>query len=165
MLQSTYGWAGLQFQAWVRGTFNIISDDAVRVAISVTNVMEFWLDGTRHHFGGDVYEYRRAPALIAQLKPGTHRIDAKAINEIRMFGGRRPPKIDIEIKVEILKDADPVILDFENAIVPERIGKHLAGEWLSIPVHNRGNEDIVIVSSLATTTVNSCLVLEVVRLY
>src|SRR5947207_4789341 len=67
ILRSAYGWAGLQFQAWVRGKLELSSpaEDAnqVPIVLYIKNAGEIWIDGTQY-FGGDVYGYERAPIIL-----------------------------------------------------------------------------------------------------
>lgn len=49
-LQSVYGWAALQYQAWTRGYLTVAADSAQSLIFYADNVLEFWVDGD-HYFG------------------------------------------------------------------------------------------------------------------
>lgn len=71
-LQSVYGWAALQYQAWTRGRLVVESESSRKIVLQMNHVLEFWIDD-RSYFGGDFYAFRKAP-LVLDLSPGEHKI-------------------------------------------------------------------------------------------
>ena len=71
-LQSVYGWAALQYQAWARGRLVVESEKPQKIVLHTDHVLEFWIDD-RSYFGGDFYAFRNAP-LVLDLFPGEHKI-------------------------------------------------------------------------------------------
>lgn len=140
ILRTTYGWAGLQFQAWVRGGFDVHlepttkDDELVTVALYVNNVLELWIDGV-HYFGGDVFSYNRVP-IILRLESGRHEVDIRAIHEIRMFGGGQPPAI--EIQLNLVESRSSLFVDTRYAVLPDLVEGKLSSRWMSIPLRNDG---------------------------
>lgn len=140
IIRTTYGWAGLQFQAWVRGKFHVHpdsfskDDDFVTAALYMNNTLEVWVDGIQY-FGGDVYSYNRAPVIL-QLESGYHEVDIRAIHDIRMFGGDQPPSI--EIQLGLVQSHSSLFVDTRNAIVPDLVGGRVSSRWISMPLRNDG---------------------------
>ncbi len=144
-LQSIYGWAALQYQAWARGTL-VVEGNALQSVIFFTdNVLEFRVDN-EPFFGGDIYAYRRAP-LVLQLKPGNHRIDLRLSRDVRIMGGAGEPKISIQFEAQI--SAVRLAVMTEKLLVPEMVQGQLASSLASIPVRNEGNEWIEIVDVMS----------------
>ncbi|GAO46412.1 alpha/beta-hydrolase [Saitoella complicata NRRL Y-17804] len=140
-LTSAYGWAALQFSFWIRGTIHI--EEEGRYRIHALNVGEIWIDGKLYD-GGDWYAYRRAP-LILTLSPGEHRVEIRAINEIRIFGGRIPPKVEDVISVQ--RVAGGVVVEERGIVTPDVVEGRSAGEWVSVGVRNEGEEWVDVVDA------------------
>ena len=144
-LRSIYGWSGIQFQAWARGSLVICpaadpnqpeADKTVPVpvALHISPTLEFFVD-KNHYFGGDMYSYHRSP-LILHLSPGVpHTLDIRVTHDIRAFGGGMPPALAIDIEAEIADGG--LIADADKAIVPDIVAGKVAGSgWISVPVRN-----------------------------
>ncbi|BFZ61115.1 hypothetical protein YB2330_002173 [Saitoella coloradoensis] len=131
-LTATYGWAALQFSSWIRGTLYIEQEG--RYHLHALNVGEIWIDGKLYD-GGDWYAYRRAP-LILTLSSGEHRVEIRAINEIRIFGGRISPRVEVVLHVE--RVAGEVVVEKRGVVAPDVVEAKLAGEWASVAVRNEG---------------------------
>jgi hypothetical protein len=136
-IRSVYGWSGIQFQAWARGSLDICDDaetgsKLITVVLHVSNVGEFWVDDA-HYFGGDFYGYHRAP-IVLHLAPGKHRLDVRVTHDIRNFGGMMPPRISFEVHASV----SPGILVAipESTIVSDLVEGKLVGELASIPLRN-----------------------------
>lgn len=139
-LQSIYGWAALQYQAWARGNLVVEGDNPRSVIFYTENVLEFWVD-SEPFFGGDLYTYRRAP-LVLNLKPGNHRIDFRLIRDVRIMGGVGEPKISISLEAQISTLCLAVM--GEKLLVPDMVGGKLASSLASVPVRNDSKEWIEI---------------------
>ncbi|KAF3921457.1 hypothetical protein ABW21_db0205575 [Orbilia brochopaga] len=148
MMQSAYGWAGLQFQAWLRGHFEInsrLDRDDCGFAIHTKQVQEFWIDGD-HYFGGDVYGYGKSPVVLhLEKRRKRHVIDIRVFNGIRMFGGRKPPRVDIELALEQLCGTLDIIE--EASVFPDIVRGEAAGEHASLAIRNNGQIPIEIVGA------------------
>ena len=113
---------------------NLHGEDVQSIAISVDNVLEFWLDGCPH-FGGDFYGFGRAP-LILPLSPGKHRLDIRLIRDVRAMGAVGDPSISITTRVSIL--TDELFIASEKVLIPEIVeGQGVAGKVGSIPIRNQ----------------------------
>lgn len=98
-LRDIYGWAAYQWQAWARGLIVIQGEETETLALYTPQVLEFWVDDV-HYFGGDFYQYNRAPVTL-HLAPGTHQIDVRLVRDVRAMGGVGDP--DMEIKLDLRK--------------------------------------------------------------
>lgn len=135
-LQSVYGWAALQYQAWARGYINIEPDSIQNVVLYTDSVLEFWVDD-KHYFGGDFYSYRRAP-LVLHLERGNHRIDLRLIRDVRAMGAVGDPDTSIQLKAEVSHDTLKV--DEEKLLVSDVVDGFLASPFASVPVCNNSGE-------------------------
>lgn len=139
-LQSIYGWAALQFQAWTRGSLTVNSNHSLSFLLYTENVLEFWLDG-KSYFGGDVYSYRRAP-LVLKLRPGPHRLDVRLVRDVRIMGGSGKPFI--QAKIEAVLSNEVLTAVHERYIFPDILDGRLASSLGSVPVRNAGPEWVYI---------------------
>lgn len=137
-LQSVYGWAALQYQAWARGHLTIAANYAQSVLFYADNVIEFWIDDD-HYFGGDYYAYRRAP-LVLHLSPGSHNVDIRLIRDVRVMGGIGQPKISIKLKAESSNGS--LVLVGHRALIPSIVNGVLASPFAFVPVRNQGRTAI-----------------------
>ena len=147
-LQSVYGWAALQFQAWARGHLIIAADTARSIMLYADNVLEFWVDD-QHYFGGDYYAYRRAP-LVLHLSPGSHNVDIRLIRDVRVMGGIGEPKISITLKAEGSNSSLALVV--HKALIPDVVNGAFATPFASIPIRNEGQKPIDILK-VATNVV------------
>lgn len=145
-LQSTYGWAALQYQAWARGIIVVEGSISQSIILYTENVLEFWIDDNLF-FGGDLYAYRRAP-LVLQLKPGNHRVDLRLIRDIRIMGGIGEPKITVRLEAHI--SVLHLAVRDEKLLVPDMVGDHLASSLSSVPVCNEGKDWVEIWNIFST---------------
>lgn len=139
-LQSIYGWAALQYQAWARGILVVEGNTPQSVILHTENVLEFWVD-SEPFFGGDLYAYRRAP-LVLELEPGNHKIDFRLIRDVRVMGGVGKPKISVSLEAQISTQRLAVIC--EQLLVPDMIDCKLASDLASVPVRNDSKDWIEI---------------------
>ena len=137
-LQSVYGWAALQYQAWARGHLKIAANSTQSILLYTDNILEFWVDD-EHYFGGDFYAYRRAP-LVLQLDPGSHNVDIRLIRDVRVMGGIGEPKILIKLKAEISNGKQ--LLMGPKALIPDITNGVLVSPFASVPVCNQGQKSI-----------------------
>ncbi|OQN98295.1 hypothetical protein B0A48_15574 [Cryoendolithus antarcticus] len=106
--QQVYGWAALQWQAWVRGEFTVHDTEPATFTFQADAVLEYWIDDD-HHWGGDFYETRRAP-LVLHLEPGLHRIDLRVIREVRAMGGiTDDPRVDLRLQLYKQDSTKPLV--------------------------------------------------------
>ena len=148
LLQSVYGWAALQYQAWARGHLTIAANTARSIILYADNVLEFWVDD-QHYFGGDYYAYRRAP-LVLHLSPGSHNVDIRLIRDVRVMGGIGEPKISISLKAEGSNSSLALVV--HKALIPDVVNGAFATPFASIPVRNEGQKPIDILN-VATNVV------------
>ena len=133
-LQSVYGWAALQYQAWARGYLNIATDSPQSVLLFSDHVLEFFVDDV-HYFGGDFYAYRRAP-LVLHLKPGIHKLDIRLARDVRAMGGIGEPMVNVKLKVEIANGGLAIVE--QKLHVSDMLNETLASPFSSVPVRNEG---------------------------
>ena len=138
LLQSVYGWAALQYQAWARGQLIIAANSTQSLLFYADNVLELWVDDD-HYFGGDYYAYRRAP-LILHLNPGSHNIGIRLIRDVRVMGSIGEPTISIKLKAE--SSNDNLALMGQKALMPDIIDGVLASSFASVTVCNQGRKAI-----------------------
>ena len=145
-LQSVYGWAALQYQAWARGYLEISADLPQTITFYTDNVIEFWLDN-KLYFGGDFYAYRRAP-LVLHLAAGKHKADIRLVRDVRAMGGIGVPNVLIKMKAEISNGTLAMVE--QKLLVSDIVDGILASPFASIPVRNeaRGWVDILEIESL-----------------
>ncbi|KAL9607861.1 MAG: hypothetical protein Q9167_007265 [Letrouitia subvulpina] len=159
-LQSIYGWAALQWQAWARGSIGVTGANVKTIALYTDNVLEFYVDGV-HYFGGDVYAIRRAP-LVLHLEPGDHRIDVRVIRDVRAMGAVGEPKAEIRLEAaESQKDPSAqknpggLIVEERSLLVPDMVNRSLLASSLgSITVRNEGRRWIKIQQIISTEVLN-----------
>ncbi|KAJ6262170.1 hypothetical protein Dda_2975 [Drechslerella dactyloides] len=165
MMQSAYGWAGLQFQAWLRGHFDInprLERQGCGFALHTKQVQEFWIDGD-HYFGGDVYGYGKSPVgLHLDKEQKRHVIDIRIFNGIRMFGGRKPPRVDIELAFEDLCGTLDIIE--EASVFPDIVGGKSAGEFATLAVRNNGNISLDILGAKSESDIVELKLVEVITI-
>lgn len=140
-LKSIYGWAAVQYQAWVRGELFVPGNTSQQVILHTDSILEYWIDD-KHYFGGDFYSFRKAPPVLT-LQPGAHRIDLRLVRDVRAFGGILEPSIDVVIEVKqasgTLEPSKPGIL------MADVVDGKLASRFGSVYLRNSGVEDIQIV--------------------
>ena len=133
-LQSVYGWAALQYQAWARGYLNIATDSPQSILLYTDHVLEFFVDDT-HYFGGDFYAYRKAP-LVLHLKPGIHKLDIRLVRDVRAMGAIDEPKVNVRLKVEITNGGLAIVE--QKLLVSDMVNETLASPFASVPIRNEG---------------------------
>ncbi|MCJ1307237.1 hypothetical protein MMC25_000883 [Agyrium rufum] len=133
-LQSVFGWSALQYQGWARGAITIEGSDDETITLYTDQILEYWIDG-QNFFGGDMYEYRKAP-LVIRLSPGPHTLDIRLIRDVRAMGGVGEPTLNINVEAALTSIG--LILDPERTIVPELVEGKLASSCVSIPLRNTG---------------------------
>ena len=150
-LQSIYGWAALQYQAWARGSVTVGGNSAQTVVLYTDSLLEFWVDN-KSYYGGDFYSYRRAPAVL-HLHPGAHRIDLRLVRDVRAMGGVGDPKVQVKLAVQRSEGGLTVVED--QLLVPDMVGMRLASHLASVPVRNEEQEciDIWSIESVDVRTI------------
>jgi hypothetical protein len=141
-LKVVYGWAAVQYQAWVRGEITVTGDITQSVILYTDSILEFWVDDA-HYFGGDFYTYRKAPPVL-HLTPGTHKLNIRLVRDVRAFSGILKPTIDVLLDIQAtsgtLELAKPGIL------MSDVVDGKLAGSIASVALRNSGQNDIEILS-------------------
>jgi len=137
-LQSIYGWAALQWQAWARGSIYVTQDGPHNYVLYTAGVLELWLDG-EPYFGGDYYSSRRAP-LVLRLAPGEHQIDVRLLRDVRVMGGVGEPVVAVEL--ELRKAEAEIEVDEDRVIISDVVEAHLAGRYASVPVTATDYKDV-----------------------
>lgn len=133
--QSVYGWAGLQYQAWARGTLTISDQGPQIVLLYTDNVLEFWFDD-KLYFGGDYYGFQRAPVVL-HLQPGTYRIDLRLVRDVRVMGSGSPT---LSIMLKAVRSDNSLKVMQEKALLPDVVDGKLASSWASVPVRNDSHD-------------------------
>lgn len=131
-LQSVYGWPGLQWQAWARGSLILNSQESRTVLLNLENILEFWLDG-KLYFGGDYYGDARAPQVF-KLEPGHHRMDIRLIRDVRSMGSGGSCDISFRILASVV-EYDLVFLP-QSSVFPDFVNSKPAGSYCSIALLN-----------------------------
>lgn len=147
-LQSIYGWAAFQFQAWGRGEIVINAGEPQTIILYTDNVLEFYID-RQSYFGGDFYAYRRAP-LVLKLSPGPHTIDIRLVRDVRAMGGVGSPALHIKIRAERSTSVAGLAVIKDKILLPDMAGDRLASRLGSIPVRN-DSEDWIEILELEST--------------
>ena len=145
-LQSVYGWAALQYQAWARGHLIVTAEKSQTILLYTDNVLEFRVNNT-HYFGGDFYAFRRS-ALVLHLEPGKHKLDVRLIRDVRAMGAVGEPKVSIILEAIICEGG--LAVEWRRLLVPEVIDGCLASPFASVPVRNDGSHSIEILHVTAT---------------
>ncbi|EOA88541.1 uncharacterized protein SETTUDRAFT_149188 [Exserohilum turcica Et28A] len=141
-LKVFYGWAAVQYQAWVRGEIVVGGHETQHVILHTDAILEYWIDD-KHYFGGDFYSYRNAPSVM-HLTPGSHRVDLRLVRDVRAFGGILEPTIDVVVDVRQVTGA--LELAKPGILMSDAIGGKLVSSIGSVYLRNTGQEDIEIVS-------------------
>jgi hypothetical protein len=149
-LQSVYGWAALQWQAWARGEIFISGDATQTVTLYTDSILEYAVDGVRT-FGGDFYSFRKAP-LVLHLEPGKHVIDLRLVRDVRAMGGVGSPTIDANLEARLVP-GDLIAASGETRVVPsdlevsdsrvivaDVVDGRLASPHGTVTVRNNGKE-------------------------
>ncbi|KAF8468375.1 hypothetical protein BDZ91DRAFT_695632 [Kalaharituber pfeilii] len=161
-LRSIYGWSGTQFQAWARGSLLVCpgpsqrkskavgSDIRVPVNLHISPVLEYFLD-KKPYYGGDMYGYRRAPA-VPHLTPGVnYTLDIRITHDIRAFGGGMPPALEVFVEISMGEDGMGLVAEPKKAVVPDIVMGMIAGEgWASLPVRNERFKDWIEILKVAS---------------
>jgi hypothetical protein len=150
LLQSVYGWAATQYQAWARGEVVLTAESAQNVILWTNNVVEFAVDGVRH-FGGDYFAFRKAP-LVLRLEPGRHVIDLRLVRDVRAMGGIGVPTIDIAIELRI--SITHLEVRERSVLISDVVDGRLASPYGSVSVTNTGTRPISIVDVIPTNVSN-----------
>ena len=138
--QDVYGWPGLQFQTWVRGQIINTNTDPKRVILFADNVLEYSIN-EQHYFGGDLYGFRKAPAVL-KLSKGANDINLRIVNDIRASGAKRPPCVDVRLEVRQARDNVEFVDD--GLLFPELVDGYLPTHFASATIRNHGPEAISI---------------------
>jgi len=138
-----YGWASLQYQAWIRGNLTVKGSGVQTVVLYTEGALELYIDG-HHHFGGDLYQLRRVP-LVLQLDPGPHQLDLRLVRDVRANGGIGSPKIDVSIRAGIATPGLSITAD--SVLMPDCLIERndFASSYGSVMVRNDHNQDLEIV--------------------
>jgi poly(3-hydroxybutyrate) depolymerase len=137
-LKVIYGWAAVQYQAWVRGEIVVGGNDVQHVIVHTDSILECWIDD-KHYFGGDYYSYRNAPPVL-HLTPGPHIIDLRLVRDVRAFGGILEPTIDVV--VDVRQVAGSLELAKPGILISDFIDGRPASSIGSVHLRNSGQEDI-----------------------
>ncbi|GAB7340785.1 hypothetical protein MBLNU457_7157t1 [Dothideomycetes sp. NU457] len=152
-----YGWTSLQYQAWIRGNLTVTAAEIQTIILYIDQVLELYVDG-EHHFGGDVYNFRRAP-LVLRLDPGPHQLDLRLVRDVRAMSGVGSPTIEVAVRAEITTPG----LSAHNVLMPDCLTERndFASSYGSVMVRNDHQQDLEIVAlrpsgnNLSMTLVNN----------
>ena len=140
-LQSVYGWAALQYQAWARGYLMIQADSIVPILLYIDNVLEFLVDD-KPYFGGDFYAYRKAPAVL-HLTPGLHKIDIRLIRDVRSMGAGTEPEVTTILRA--VQAEGGLTLEVDRLVVSDIVNGNIASPFTSLPVRNESQHWIHVI--------------------
>ncbi|KAF2810891.1 uncharacterized protein BDZ99DRAFT_508319 [Mytilinidion resinicola] len=135
-LQSIYGWAALQYQAWARGQFSTDTEQDWPLIVYSDSILEFWIDGV-HYFGGDFYSFRKAPPVI-RLGPGEHTIDVRLVYDVRVG------EANFNIAIELASGSLEVVS--KGIVMADVLDGSLASSLASVTVRNNKAQDLEILS-------------------
>lgn len=157
-LRDVYGWAALQWQAWVRGSVFVHSNDTQVLSLSTPQILEFWVDGVQY-WGGDYFNFERAPVVL-HLETGVHRIDVRLAREVRAMGGVGEPHVTTQLSLNKSPGNLQALLHPKSGVMmSDFIGDGndavLASPYASITVRNDAGKDIKVVA--IESTPNACL--------
>ena len=152
-LQSIYGWAASQHQAWARGYIDNGKESDQSILLYTDDLLEFWVDEV-HYFGGDFYSFRKAP-LVLHLSPGRHRLDLRMIHDVRAMGGFGTPEVSIRLRVEGTKSG--LAIDPRSLLLPDVVNGKLAGAVASVPARNESTDLIKILDIASSAVCNPLL--------
>jgi hypothetical protein len=141
-LQSIYGWAALQWQAWARGEIIVNSNAPVTATLYTDHILEYALDGVRY-FGGDFYAFQKAP-LVVHLTPGKHTLDVRVVRDIRAMGGVGEPTVDFDI--ELVPTQSHVGRAEGKILVSDVVDGVLPSPYGSVRIRNNGKEWIEVIN-------------------
>lgn len=144
-LRSTYGWAALQYQAWMRGVLNVGGKRRQTILLYTDRILEFWVDD-KPYFGGDLYGFRNAP-LVLHLDPGRHKVDLRLIRDVRAMGGGEEATIEVGLQID--ERHDRLALDTEKLIISDVVDGKLTNSLASISLRNQSTEWIEICEIVA----------------
>lgn len=141
LLQSVYGWSALQYQSWARGVLEVSEPNGQTIALFVSDLLEFSVDGKRY-FGGDFYNYHRVPVIL-HLSQGQHIVDLRLIRDVRALGATRHT---IEVMVEAEERGGLLSIDQGSLLVSDISLGRLGNSWASINIQNNMAEWIEVLS-------------------
>lgn len=142
LLQYVYGWSALQYQSWARGVLEVSEPNGQTIALFVSGLLEFSVDGKRY-FGGDFYNYRRVPVIL-HLSQGQHIMNLRLIRDVRVLGATNEPAIEIMVEAEERREL--LSVDQGSLLVSDiSLGK-LGNSWASIDIQNNMAEWIEVLS-------------------
>lgn len=132
--------------ARARGEIFIHPETDGPFALHTEGILELWIDNV-HYFGGDFYQYGRAPVTL-RLSPGLHRIDIRLVRDIRAFGAVGAPTVDVKLRLERSKGELEVLHGYgKNILMSEAVGGTfgpLASPFASITMRNDAETDVYV---------------------
>jgi pimeloyl-ACP methyl ester carboxylesterase len=146
-LKLVYGWAAVQYQAWVRGELIIGGNETQHILLHTDAILEYWVDD-QHYFGGDYYTFRKAPPVL-HLQPGSHTIDVRLVRDVRAFGGILEPTIDVVLDVQ--QASGTLELAKSGILMSDVVNGKIASSVGSVSLVNSGEDDIEIVGITASS--------------
>lgn len=135
-LQSIYGWAAFQYQAWVRGDIIVNGDVDRTVIIYTDSILEYRVDDVSY-FGGDFYALRRAP-IVLKMGPGPHRIDLRLVRDVRSKGGVNEPVMDVTLKCDL--SIGSLAFTEKGVIAADVVNGKLASPFASLLLRNESQK-------------------------
>ena len=136
-LQLVYGWAGLQYQGWIRGSIHISGALRSRVVLFTDNILEFWVND-EHAFGGDFYGFRRLPVVLT-LPLGRSQIDVRLVRDVRAMGGEAS-SIALTLEAQVTRASFSVLQN--SQVISDLVGGKLSSSLASVVVRNDGEESM-----------------------
>ena len=145
--QKIYGWSAFQYQAWLKG--GILNHDATirKVALFTDNILELWVNDM-HIFGGDFFDFRNAPVMIA-LQPGLNELNLRLIREVRSMGGALPPTIQASVRAELA--SRPLEVPTSGFVLPDVVDGRLCSRYGSVTVRNQADRWVTVRQLIASS--------------
>ena len=131
-LQTVYGWAAFQYQAWARGEIVIRDQQPQTILLYTESILEFRVDG-KSYFGGDFFTFRRAP-LVLHLEPGPHTIELRLVRDVRAMGGIGTPTIGVKVEAQLTTSL--IEINAERNVISDVINGTLASPYASVAIRN-----------------------------
>lgn len=148
-LQDVYGWAALQHQSWIRGTFRVRGHTRKCVLMWLGGAVEYIIDDDRS-FGGDLFSFKRAPVVL-HLEPGQHTLCIRLVRDVRALGATGAmPSVDVALVFQPVEEKQLLIND-GAIIVPDVAHGKLAGAYASVPITNCCEDEITVTNVMSAS--------------
>ncbi|KAI8619925.1 hypothetical protein BC830DRAFT_1101631 [Chytriomyces sp. MP71] len=133
--QDPFGWTSLHHATYFRGTFTVPRTGVYLVTFN--NVVSFKIDDKA--YVGNVYGYKHSSGTAMQLDQGEHKLYVCAVMDVRLFGGKIPPKVTFSATFEPVQFDTParsILIMNDDTLVPEVMDGRLITPFFSLTIMN-----------------------------